>query len=140
MKLSDVVLNRNVVCLALVMVSNLVLAQTTNNMYNQINAICLNVKSVLPVIALLMFILSGGIYAIGQVMGAETRARATVWSTGMLLGGILGLIIAASAQFLMVTFMRFSIGDQVTHWEDPASYATYEFCGDGGGGPAPGGG
>ncbi|MCX6778480.1 MAG: hypothetical protein NT157_06395, partial [Candidatus Micrarchaeota archaeon] len=50
------------------------------------------------------------IYAIGQVLGSETRARATVWATAMLVGGIIGLIIAASAQFFLETFLDFSIG------------------------------
>lgn len=118
--------NRTVVFLALALLSNVVLAQ--NQMYLQLNDLCNNVKAVVPVIALLMFILSGAIYAIGQVMGAETRARATVWSTAMLLGGILGLIIAASAQFLLVTFMQFSLGDRLLDWRTTGVMAT-DFCG-----------
>ncbi|MBI5222842.1 hypothetical protein HY990_00305, partial [Candidatus Micrarchaeota archaeon] len=33
------------------------------------------------------------IYAVGQVMGAETRARATVWATAMLLGALIAGVI-----------------------------------------------
>ncbi|MFH1447725.1 MAG: hypothetical protein ABIG39_02580, partial [Candidatus Micrarchaeota archaeon] len=55
-------------------------------------------------------ILAGGIYAIGQVLGAETRARASVWATAMLVGGVIGLIIAASAQYLVSIFAQFTIG------------------------------
>ncbi|MFH1471040.1 MAG: hypothetical protein ABIF01_04790, partial [Candidatus Micrarchaeota archaeon] len=52
----------------------------------------------------LMFIMAGGIYAIGQMLGAETRARASVWATAMLVGGVIGLVIAASANFLLTMF------------------------------------
>jgi hypothetical protein len=40
-----------------------------------------------------MFIMAGGVYAIGQVLGAETRARASVWATAMITGAVIGLVI-----------------------------------------------
>ena len=76
---------------------------------DSINSICKTTKDIVPVVALLMFIMAGGIYAIGQVLGAETRARASVWATAMLVGGIIGLIIAASASFFVSAFAQ-SIG------------------------------
>lgn len=42
---------------------------------------------------MIMILLAGGIYAIGQVLGAETRARASVWATAMLTGAIIGALI-----------------------------------------------
>ena len=105
-------LNRAALFGALVLLSNVVSAQTA--MQSQLETICQNIKGVVPIVALLMFIMAGGIYAIGQVLGAETRARASVWATAMLVGGVIGLIIAASAQFLLETFVQFSLGSTAT--------------------------
>jgi hypothetical protein len=112
-------LKSTVATITILLISNIIFAQ----MAAQLNYVCYNIKQTVPVIALLMFILSGAIYAIGQIMGAETRSRATVWSTAMLLGGIIGLIIAASAQFLLTAFANFSLGNQVT------SLQTEGWCG-----------
>jgi hypothetical protein len=105
------ILGRTATVVAVALLSNVVFAQ---GMVSALGTICANIKGVIPVVALLMFILAGGIYAIGQVLGAETRARASVWATAMLVGGIIGLIIAASAQFLLQTFASFSIGNTTT--------------------------
>ncbi|MCX6778515.1 MAG: hypothetical protein NT157_06595 [Candidatus Micrarchaeota archaeon] len=99
-------LKRMVAVFLVVMLANLAFAQ----MAASLSLICSNIKGVVPIVALLLFILAGAIYAIGQVLGSETRARATVWATAMLVGGIIGLIIAASAQFFLTTFINFSIG------------------------------
>ena len=48
--------------------------------------LCQGLKAMLPVAAMLMIILAGVIYAAGQMMGAETRARANVWATAALTG------------------------------------------------------
>ena len=37
--------------------------------------LCVGLRTMLPVVAMLMIILAGVIYAAGQMMGAETRAR-----------------------------------------------------------------
>ena len=58
-----------------------------------VQAICTAVKSLLPVIAILMVIGAGVIYAGGQFMGAETRSRANVWATNMMIGAIIALLI-----------------------------------------------
>jgi hypothetical protein len=42
---------------------------------------------------MVLIVLAGATYAIGQVLGAETRARATVWATAMLTGALIGAII-----------------------------------------------
>jgi hypothetical protein len=95
----------------IVLMSNLVAAQPADcaGLCLSLWQVCGTIKTIVPVVALLMFILAGGIYAIGQVLGAETRARASVWATAMLVGGIIGLIIAASAGFFITMFAQ-SIG------------------------------
>ena len=49
--------------------------------------------TMMPIVVLLMVILAGIVYAGGQLLGAETRARANVWATAMLTGALIGLLI-----------------------------------------------
>jgi len=42
---------------------------------------------------MIMILLAGATYALGQVLGAETRARATVWATAMMTGALIGALI-----------------------------------------------
>ncbi|MFA6908227.1 MAG: hypothetical protein WC263_05365 [Candidatus Micrarchaeia archaeon] len=62
-----------------------------------INDLCVGLKSMLPIAAMLMIILAGVIYAAGQMMGAETRARANVWATAALTGALIAILIAVVA-------------------------------------------
>ncbi|MBI5159363.1 hypothetical protein HY992_04545 [Candidatus Micrarchaeota archaeon] len=98
--------------LALVFLINTVIVSA--EITAQLNSICAKFKAIVPVVALLMFIVAGAIYAAGQIMGAETRARANVWSTAMLVGGIIGLILAASAGYFVETFAGFALGGSST--------------------------
>ncbi|MBI5158504.1 hypothetical protein HY992_00100 [Candidatus Micrarchaeota archaeon] len=83
----------------------------------KLGEICKNFVAIVPIVALLMFIVAGAIYAAGQIMGAETRARANVWSTAMLVGGIIGLILAASAPYFITTFAKFALGTSTGTYE-----------------------
>ena len=60
-------------------------------------ALCGGLKGMLPVAGMLMVILAGVIYASGQMMGAETRARANVWATACLTGALMAILIAVVA-------------------------------------------
>ena len=60
-----------------------------------------DLKTLLPVAVMLMIVLAGVIYAAGQMMGAETRARANVWATACLTGAIIGLLIVVIAPTIM---------------------------------------
>ena len=66
-----------------------------------ITDLCIGLKSMLPVAAMLMIILAGVIYAAGQMMGAETRARANVWATAALTGALIAILIAVVAPSVM---------------------------------------
>ena len=103
-------LNTAVLLVAIVLLSGIAFA----GMATQLDSLCVTIRGIVPVIALLMFIMAGGVYAIGQVLGAETRARASVWATAMLVGGVLGLIIAASAHFLLTTFANSGFGGSLS--------------------------
>ena len=56
--------------------------------------LCKGLTELLPVAAMLMIILAGVIYASGQMMGAETRARTNVWATAALTGALMAILIA----------------------------------------------
>ena len=79
-----------------------------------ISDLCANIKAAVPVLAFVMLLLGGIIYAGGQIMGAETRARANVWATAMLTGGVIGLIIAAGAPYMLKFFWQMFADPGVT--------------------------
>ena len=41
----------------------------------------------------LIIVLAAIVYSIGQITGAETRARASVWATAMIVGALVGFAI-----------------------------------------------
>ncbi|MDD5023399.1 MAG: hypothetical protein PHU63_04485 [Candidatus ainarchaeum sp.] len=51
------------------------------------------VKTVMAATMLILVVLAAIIYAAGQVLGAETRARANVWATSMFVGAVIGGLI-----------------------------------------------
>ena len=46
---------------------------------------------------MLMIIGAGIVYASGQMLGAETRARASQWGTAMLIGAVICILIVTVA-------------------------------------------
>ena len=60
-------------------------------------SVCAQLRTILPVAAMLMIIAAGVIYATGQMMGAETRARANVWATACLTGALMAVLIVVIA-------------------------------------------
>ena len=65
--------------------------------------LCTGLTTMLPVAAMLMIILAGVIYAAGQMMGAETRARANVWATACLTGALIAILITVVAPAVLST-------------------------------------
>ena len=65
--------------------------------------LCGGAKELLPVVAMTMTVVAGIIYAAGQIMGAETRARANVWATAALTGALIGVLIYAIAPAVLTT-------------------------------------
>ena len=93
-------MNKMWIVLAVVLVAGIASAQTTSGISRVTDAVrimCCQLKSLLPVAAMLMVVIAGVIYAAGQIMGAETRARANVWATACLTGALVGLLIYAIA-------------------------------------------
>ncbi len=62
--------------------------------------LCTTIKDMLGVGMMLMIVSAAIVYSVGQVMGAETRARASVWATSMFNGAIIAALI-----YLIVPWM-----------------------------------
>ncbi len=74
-------------------VMSVLTAQGDTSIRETLSDLCGQVKSVLGVAMFMMIILAAVVYAVGQIMGAETRARASVWATAMFTGAIMAGII-----------------------------------------------
>ena len=57
--------------------------------------LCGSVRDLIPTVTMLLVVTGAVIYAAGQVMGAETRSRANVWATAMLVGAVMSVLITA---------------------------------------------
>lgn len=60
-----------------------------------VSSLCGGISTMVPVVAMLMTVVGGVVYASGQMMGAETRARANVWATAALVGAVTMMLIIA---------------------------------------------
>ena len=72
---------------------NFLQGQLTYDLDQIITSIYATTHTALLGLIVVLASLSAAAYAIGQAMGAETRARATVWATGLLSGAIISTII-----------------------------------------------
>ncbi len=68
------------------------------------------IVGIIPTIALIMFLLAGLVYAAGQTFGAEMKAKAQGWAMSLLVGGIIGIVLAVVAPMLVDTFMNMGGG------------------------------
>ncbi len=50
-------------------------------------------KALMASIVFALVIVAAIVYAGGQVLGAETRSRASVWATAMIVGAVIGIVI-----------------------------------------------
>ena len=82
-----------VILLNLVALSFSIAATSPSAIYTALHQLCQTVNQFLAVAIMMMIILAAVTYAAGQIMGAETRARATVWATAMFTGAIFAAII-----------------------------------------------
>ena len=67
-------------------------------------------RSIVPVIALGLFVFAGIVYAVGQVFDVQTRQKAQNWAMAMIVGGIIGIIIVIIAPWLVDFLLGFSSG------------------------------
>ncbi|MCX8197618.1 MAG: hypothetical protein N3F07_00260 [Candidatus Micrarchaeota archaeon] len=93
------------ILLALLAISALLAAASSplTRVSAAVSNLCSELKGLLPVVSMLMVVVAGVIYAAGQIMGAETRARANVWATAALVGALIGVLIYAVAPPVLQT-------------------------------------
>lgn len=99
--------------LAVLLALGIAFAQTTvvlGSLQDALGTLCTQAKSLLPVVAMLMLIFGGIVYAAGQMLGAETRSRANVWATACLTGALIAILIVVVAQ----PALQLLYGDQGT--------------------------
>jgi len=58
-----------------------------------LNDLCVQLVSILPIIAILLFVLAAVVYGVGHIFGAEMRSKATGWATSMVVGAVISLLI-----------------------------------------------
>ncbi|MFA6214108.1 MAG: hypothetical protein WC717_02405 [Candidatus Micrarchaeia archaeon] len=75
----------------------------TSQLKQALSELCQGLNQLVPVAAMLMVLLASVIYATGQMMGAETRARANVWATSALTGALIGILISVIAPAVLQT-------------------------------------
>ncbi len=80
----------------LLLLIGLVGAQTpqgTQNIVTAMQELCRTAITILGAAIVLLIVMAALVYGAGQIMGAETRARATVWATAMITGVVIGAIL-----------------------------------------------
>ena len=98
------------ILLVLMFVSGVAFATgPTSQLYDALSELCRGLSQLVPVAAMLMVLLAAVIYATGQMMGAETRARANVWATSCLTGALIGILISVIAPSVLGTIANRSI-------------------------------
>ena len=91
----------------LIMLQTFVFATTgttsTTNISAALSMVCVLFNTILPVGVLLAVLLAGVVFAIGQTMGAETRARANVWATNLLIGALIaGVVVVLAPEIISI--------------------------------------
>ena len=81
------------IAVLLVNFASMVTGSGAANITSALGVLCRTAQTFLGAAVMVMIVLAGLTYAIGQIMGAETRARAAVWATAMLTGAVIGLVI-----------------------------------------------
>ena len=81
----------------LALLAGFAFADPTSALKDALSQLCSGLNTLVPVAAMLMVLLASVIYATGQMMGAETRARANVWATACLTGALIAILIAVVA-------------------------------------------
>jgi hypothetical protein len=75
-----------------------------------VSTLCNGITALLAPAAMLMVLVAAVVYAAGQIMGAETRARANVWATVCITGAMIGVLISSVGP----PVLQLVYGDQVS--------------------------
>jgi len=77
----------------------------TSSIIAAMSNLCVTARNLLAIGTMLMIILAAATYAVGQILGAETRARASVWATAMMTGAVIGIVIYLVIPWLIAGMM-----------------------------------
>ncbi len=107
------------ICIVIMSFASIAQAQSTvipsaSGITNAMQSLCTTAKTFLSVGAMLLIVLAAAVYAIGQILGAETRARASVWATAMITGAVIGIVIYLIVPALIGTMMNGSGASSIT--------------------------
>jgi hypothetical protein len=74
-------------------------ASITSDLCNIVN----NIRSVVGIVSLALFVLGGAFYAVAHMLPAAGNLKGNLqgWSLGMIVGGIVGLIIVIVAPYII---------------------------------------
>jgi hypothetical protein len=78
---------------------------TESSLKSGLKTLCQASQMFLGATAMILVVLAGTTYAIGQMLGAETRARASVWATAMLTGAVIGIVIYVVAPMIIIAMV-----------------------------------
>ena len=98
----------------------------TTNVHNILCGVVTTVSDVLSILALMMFILGGTLYAFAHVLPAAGNIRANLqgWGMGMLMGGIIALILYIIAPFIVDKLMGINQSQNVGNITSPVAATT----------------
>ena len=91
--------------LLLSLISGLAFAADTTSIQSGLCELYNMVNQLLAVVVFVLIVVAAIIYAAGQVMGAETRARASVWATSMIIGAVIGIVIYLLVPMILGTML-----------------------------------
>jgi len=81
-----------------------------------------DVSTIIFVLGLMLMILGGALYAAGTLLSGNTRGVVQGYGMGMIVGGVVAVVIAELAPFILQGFTGFSAGALTS------SFSTYFLC------------
>ena len=72
---------------------------------------CILFNNILPIVVMIGITLSGVVYGIGHILGAEMRARANVWATNLLIGSLIAGVITVLAPSFVENMTGFTLSN-----------------------------
>jgi hypothetical protein len=85
-----------------------------------INNICATMRDLLPIVALLLFMIAALIYGIGKLLGQEFRSKTESWAITIVIGAIIGMVLGLSAPFIIEVI--YEVIDPSGHLEFTCEY------------------
>ncbi|MEM3820586.1 MAG: hypothetical protein QXM58_02515 [Candidatus Micrarchaeaceae archaeon] len=84
----------------------------TQTLSSQLCGIVSSVRTIIGIIALVMFLIGGVLYAIAHFLPSAGQIKGSLqgWAMGMIIGGIVGLILVIIAPYIITQVVAFGNG------------------------------